>query len=60
MVGLATLDSDSMSALANDVLGVGALGGWDTVKVSVLGVTLLRGTASGTLAETETSLAING
>ena len=49
-----------MTALAYDLLGVGALGGWDTVKVSVLGVTLLGGTAFGTLAETETGLAING
>ena len=44
-----------MTALAYDLLGVGALGGWDTVKESVLGgVTLLGGTASGTFAETET------
>ena len=38
-------------------LGVGALGGCDTVKESVLGgVTPLDGTASGTFAETETGL----
>ena len=36
---------------------VGALGGWDTVKESILGgVTQLGGIASGTLAEIETGL----
>ena len=51
VVGLA------MIALAYDLLGVGALGGWDTVKESVLdGVTLLNGAVSDTFAETETGL----
>ena len=46
-----------MIALAHDLLGFGALGGWDTVKESVLGgVTLLGGTVSGIFAETETHL----
>ena len=46
-----------MTALAYDLLEVGVLGGWDTVKESVLGgVTLLSSAVSGTFAETETGL----
>ena len=46
-----------MTALAYDLVSVGVLGGWDTVKESVLGsVTLVSGTASGTFTETETGL----
>ena len=48
-----------MTALACDLLSVGALGGWDTVKESVLGgVTLVSSTASGTFAETETGVVL--
>ena len=51
LAGLATLGLDSTTVLAHDLLGLWALGGWDTVKESVFGgLVMVEGCALGVTA----------
>ena len=58
LVGLATLGQDSTTVLGYDLLGLWALGGWDTVKESVFrGLLMVEGSALGVTAGRETGIA---
>ena len=58
LAGLATLGRDSMTVLVHDLLELGALGGWDTVKESVFGgLMMIEGSALGVTAGRETGVA---
>ena len=47
-----------MTVLAHDLLGLGALGGWDIVKESVFsGLVMVEGSALGVTAGRETGVA---
>ena len=47
-----------MTVLVHDLLGLGALGGWDTVKESVFdGLVTVEGPALGVTAGRETDIA---
>ena len=51
LAGLATLGQDSKTVFGHDLLGLGALGGWDTVKESVFGgLLMVEGPALGVTA----------
>ena len=58
LAGLATLGWDSTTVLVHDLLGLGALEGWDTVKESVFdGLVTVEGPALGVTAGRETGMA---
>ena len=58
LAGLATLGRDSMTVFGHDLLGLRALGGWDTVKESVFGgLLMVEGSALGVTAGRETGIA---
>ena len=58
LAGLATLGQDSKTVFGHDLLGLGALEGWDTVKESVFGgLLMVEGSALGVTAGREIGIA---
>ena len=58
LAGLSTLGRDSTTVLGHDLLGLQALGGWDTVKESLFGgLLIVEGFALGVTGGIETGMA---